>query len=195
VYSSESKLASAQLTAAIRSDLVACGYYRKEQTISISLIDEDDGPFIQLLFDSTLVPLRERARVDKPTVEAPANAELASPPSYSINGESFEDEFQPISEQSSERLTVRYRVLDRSNISVTDVHYWSSSVLQYKVRFAGAGHALKIWRLNGRKHGERIGAADGKSSGFTEVVGNGAAFTAQGLKWQLSALVDDAQRR
>ena len=182
---SESSLAACALMNAIRSDLAASGYYRKEQVITFSIRKEGPETLIDLIFSSTIVPLRRTVQVLCPVVTAPAGVKIKNL-KYSINDHVIVDTYHPISAVSKDILVVEYSTANKENIKVGDTHSWNTPVLEYAVRFKNShGHTLKIWKQNGRK-GEPLKLCNNEMGNVSEFRSNGAAFAAQGFRWEIS---------
>lgn len=185
----QSMKTATKLLDAIKSDLAAVGFYRREQTISISMEQRRSDTYITLDFKSTLIPIGKEATVSWPKVEAPANAELDGDPTYQVGDLVLgRGDFHSITESSAEHLSVRYRIKQSGPIDISDTHFWTSSILEYAIHFQKFdGMSLKVWRLNAREKGERLNGKSQTPAGAIEFRGKGAAFTAQGLRWQISA--------
>jgi len=182
----QSRTVSEALSKALGRDLRLTGYFRENQCLHFVVSNNENGLIVKLRFTASIIPLRSDVKVFRPIVEPPANAEMISCV-YKVNGVdvSGSDSYD-VSEKADDELTVCYKLLDPAVVIFSDDHFWPSPVLDYTVRFEQSNlFSLEVGKITGRKTDKLKPADPRNQQPYVEFKSKAAAFTAQGIRWNL----------
>jgi hypothetical protein len=108
-------LAPTEFLAAAKSDIIAAGYHRRNQSLTVSF--SPDKHVITLDLEATLVPLNGQARIYRPKIKAPTGVELISS-KYFVNdeevslGDGLHRQFKTINKVSIDKCEILYKVIN-----------------------------------------------------------------------------------
>jgi hypothetical protein len=171
----------------VSDNSLRAGYYRANQSITISLLEMDEtSGLIELVYSADLIPNGGADASGRgPEIIAPKNAAWEDY-EYRINGERVEM-FAPwtIRKKTQDLLTFRYRVQSDGEIDLTDDHVWPSPVVNYVIRFRRKpGYKLKVLRAVSSGDLEPLQRTPGRE--FDEFFSSGVSRQAERVIWHLS---------
>jgi hypothetical protein len=182
----QQKALDAEAAKVVSDNSLHAGYYRANQSITISLVETDGmSRLIELAYSADLVPNGGFASGFGPEVIAPKNANYENY-EYRINGERKEM-FAPwtIRAKTQDFLTFRYRIQSDGEIDFTDDHVWPSPVVNYVIRFRRKpGYKLEVFRALSSVELEPLQRTSGKE--FDEFFSSGVSKAAERVIWHLS---------
>lgn len=175
------------LTAA-KNDVHHARYYRDNQNIDVSVAtDRDKNEIIELRFTSDIIPVDEHAKVEHPKIEPPPGVTLIDC-RYEIGGSPVPKGGElSVPAKTSDTLMLRYRIDGNAWTWVKDDHLWPSPVLAYSVEFdLSSKHSFAVSKIAAGDKTEALRSETIRGSKILKFVGNGAAFSTQGIRWQLT---------
>jgi hypothetical protein len=172
---------------AARKDVRQASYHREGQRIRVSVLKAPSGDeVIELRFAAALIPADGIAKIRHPRIVPPSGVTLDSAV-YRIDGSPIHaDEDKEISSSAKDDLVIRYRIDEPKPDYVEDTHHWPCPVLDYAVEFdSSCGYALQVGKIIAGANTIALSKRRPRRARMEEFVGNGPAFTTQGVKWKL----------
>lgn len=170
----------------VSDNSLPAGYYRANQSITISFVEADSkGTLLELSYSADLIPNGEYASGFAPEVRAPKNA-TCDKYEYLIDGKRkkmFED--WTIYTKSQDSLTFQYRIQSEGEIDFSDDHVWPSPVINYVIRFRRkSGYKLEVFKTLSSGELEALQRTSGQE--FDEFFSSGVSRAAERIIWHLS---------
>lgn len=178
----------AAFLAAAKKDVEQAAYYRENQKIRVRSTKSGIGEeFIELQFTALLVPLNGSAKIDHPKVDPPLGTSLARI-EYRVDGAALpKDQDRLITRRTKDELSVVYRVDDGCPQVIEDRHRWPSPVLDYAVEYEPYdGHVFQVGKIVAGANTIALQKRRRLKSKYDEFVGDGPAFSTQGLRWKIT---------